>query len=94
MCTEGQYAVSGYWYFNCHLLSTVDKRFPNIIEYLAQGNLLDLIHAEFPFKEETVLFMAMDIAAGMYHIHVSSIILLKQFCCRSNCFVAKQYITL
>jgi hypothetical protein len=51
---------------------------------------MDLIQVEFPFNEETVLFMAMDIAAGMYHIHVSIIILLFL----NNHIVAKQYITL
>jgi serine/threonine protein kinase len=43
------------------------------IEYLEDGNLLELINSKWPFKEETVLSMAMDIAAGMYHIHVSCI---------------------
>jgi hypothetical protein len=35
------------------------------------GSLLELISSSWPFNEEVVLSMAMDIAAGMYHVHVS-----------------------
>jgi serine/threonine protein kinase len=43
------------------------------IEYLRGGSLLELIFSKWPFSYETILSMAMDIAAGMYHIHVSCI---------------------
>jgi hypothetical protein len=35
------------------------------------GSLLELISSSWPFNEEVVLSMAMDIAAGMHHVHVS-----------------------